>query len=129
MENLESLAKRAKDESPEDQKKRERMEAFVAFIHMCLGIAMLALGVHYEDDDKTGEATSFLKVGGGVQLAANALKILAYLTPCKFDDKIQAVVTPLLDVAYFIIVIWGSVRVFGKIALYFVMLLWLIALT
>ena len=47
-------------------------------------------------------------------LVIPALKILAYVTPCEFDDKIAKFLTPLLDAAYFIVIIWGSFLVFGK---------------
>ena len=34
---------------------------------------------------------------------------------CKEDDKVADVITPILDLAYFIIIIWGSVKVFSKL--------------
>ena len=56
----------------------------------------------------------FFKVGGSVLLVSNALKLVSYLTKCECDDKIADFITPMLDFAYFIVVIWGSVIVFGK---------------
>ena len=56
----------------------------------------------------------FFKVGGSVLLVSNALKLVSYLTKCECDDKIADFITPCLDFAYFIVVIWGSVLVFGK---------------
>ena len=47
-------------------------------------------------------------------LVSSALKILAYVTLCEFDNKIAEFLTPLLDAAYFIVIIWGSFLVFGK---------------
>ena len=69
---------------------------------------------YFQYEDKPQDATMFLMVGGGVLLSANILKIIAYLTPCTKDDKVADIITPILDIAYFIVVIWGSVRVFGK---------------
>ena len=56
----------------------------------------------------------FFKVGGSVLLVSNALKLVSYLTKCECDDKIADFITPMLDFAYFIVVIWGSVLVFSK---------------
>ena len=56
----------------------------------------------------------FFKVGGSVLIVSNALKLLSALTKCECDDKIADFLTPLLDAAYFIVCIYGSVIVFGK---------------
>ena len=48
-------------------------------------------------------------------LTTNFIKLVAYSTPCKEDDKVADVITPILDLAYFIIIIWGSVKVFSKL--------------
>ena len=61
----------------------------------------------------------FFKVAGSVLLVSNALKIVSSLTKCECDDKIADFITPCLDFAYFIVVIWGSVLVFGKYSLDF----------
>jgi hypothetical protein len=53
-------------------------------------------------------------LGGGIVLATTALKLIAYLTPCEWDDKIVAIISPLADFANFCVLIWGSVVVFGK---------------
>ena len=54
------------------------------------------------------------KVGGSILLVSNGLKLLSLLTKCECDDKIADFVSPILDFAYFIACIWGSVIVFGK---------------
>ena len=86
-----------------------------SFVNLGIGIAMLILGIQNASEDKSGEATSFLKVGGAVLVINAALKIISYFTPCEFDDKVSDIISPLLDFAYFIVIIWGSVKVFGKL--------------
>ena len=115
-EQLESLAKRYNEESPEEKKKRRKWTLFPAVINSIAAIAMLAVGIyhHTEERCKTGEATLFLIIGGTFLLVGSGLKVLAYLTPCKCDDKLADVTGPLCDLVYFIVVIWGSVQVFGK---------------
>jgi len=113
MMDMEAMKAKYQEESPEECKKRKRQLLFPAFINFAVGIAMLVVGVVYDEEDKTRAATNFLMVGGGVLLATNLIKLVAYATPCKGDDKVADVITPILDLAYFIIVIWGSVKVFG----------------
>merc|ERR1712223_2237319 len=113
MVDMEAIKAKYSEESPEEQQKRKRQLLFPAFINFAVGIAMLVVGIVYDDEDKNGSATNFLMVGGGVLLATNLIKLVAYATPCKGDDKVADVITPILDLAYFIIVIWGSVKVFG----------------
>lgn len=111
--DIEAQKKKYSDETPEDKQKRNKQQMFPACINLAVGIAMVAVGAHFADDDNDGNATEFLKVGGSVLIVSNALKILSYLTKCECDDKIADFITPLLDFAYFIVVIWGSVKVFG----------------
>merc|ERR1712127_1090574 len=116
MENfdIEAMKKKYSEESPEEKEKRTKMEMFPAVINICVGIAMVVVGA-LNDDKCNGDkdATYFLKVGGSVLLVSNALKLLSFLTKCECDDKIADAITPMLDFAYFIVVIWGSVIVFG----------------
>jgi hypothetical protein len=85
-----------------------------AVINICVGIAMVVVGaLNDEECDGDKNATYFLKVGGSVLLVSNALKLVSYLTKCECDDKIADFITPMLDFAYFIVVIWGSVLVFS----------------
>ena len=67
----------------------------------------------YKDDCNT-EAAKFLLIGGGLVLVSSALNIFAYLTPCKCDDRFAELVTPLVSFVHFVVVIWGSIVVFGK---------------
>ena len=122
---LENLQKKYADETPEEKQQRKRKELFPAFVYLGVSVAMLIIGVKYDtpEDCKGGEATRFLTVGGAVLLVSSALKILAYVTPSEFDDKIAKFLTPLLDAAYFIVIIWGSFLVFGKFWSYLTMLL------
>ena len=116
---LENIRKHYAEESEEDKAKRRKQQIIPAFVHLALGVVMLVFGVKHdnETDCPGGEATSFLVVGGAVMLTSNALKIMAHFTPCECDDKIADIVVPLCDFAYFIVAIWGSVKVFGKISL------------
>jgi len=115
MENfdIEAMKKKYSEESPEEKEKRTKMEMLPAVINICVGIAMVVVGA-LNDDKCNGDkdATYFLKVGGSVLLVSNGLKLVSYLTKCECDDKIADFITPMLDFAYFIVVIWGSVLVF-----------------
>merc|ERR1739838_564749 len=116
MENfdIEAMKKKYSEESPEEKEKRTKMEMLPAVINICVGIAMVVVGALNDDEcDDDKNATYFLKVGGSVLLVSNALKLVSYLTKCECDDKIADFITPMLDFAYFIVVIWGSVIVFG----------------
>lgn len=116
MENLdiEALKNRYSNESPEDKEKRNKANTITAAVHFGIGIAMVVISLYYEDDDNIGVATHYLKVAGSVMITAGALRMIAIRTPWKFDDKIADCGVPLLDVALFIINIWGSVIVFSK---------------
>jgi len=113
MFDIEAQKKKYADESPEDKEKRNKQQIFPACINLAVGIAMVAVGAHFAGDDNDGNATHFLKVGGSVLIVSNALKLLSALTKCECDDKIADFLTPLLDAAYFIVCIYGSVIVFG----------------
>ena len=69
-------------------------------------------------DDCNVDAATFLLLGGGIVLATTALNIVAYLTPCEWDDRLADVLTPLSYFAHFVIMIWGSVVVFGNFRTY-----------
>ena len=113
--NIDNLKKKYGDENEEDKAKREKQLGIGASVNLGMSIAMIILGVWYDSEDKTGDATDFLKVWGAVLCVNSAMKVVSFMTPCKCDDKITAIMSPLLDIAYFIVVIWGSVHVFGKL--------------
>jgi len=113
MIDMEAMKAKYQEESPDEQQKRKRKLLFPAFINFAVGIAMVVVGAVYNNQDMNGSATDFLMIGGSVLLTTNFIKLVAYATPCKEDDKVADVITPILDLAYFIIVIWGSVKVFG----------------
>ena len=71
------------------------------------------LGYQYKDDCNVNAAT-FLLLGGGIVLATSALNIVAYLTPCDWDDRFADVLTPLAYFAHFVVMIWGTITIFGK---------------
>merc|ERR1711974_169746 len=113
MEQFESMKKPYNELSAEDKKKRRFNLLVPAAVTTLVSIAMIAIGKYFESEDKVGAAPSFLIVGGAVQLVGSAAKLLAFLTPCKCDDKLADAIGPLVDFAYFIVIIWGSVKVFG----------------
>ena len=87
---------------------------------------MLIIGVKYDTPELCPGAKPldfWHLVELSCMLVSSALKILAYVTPCEFDDKIAKFLTPLLDAADFIVIIWGSFLVFGKFWSYLTMLL------
>jgi len=111
--DMEAMKAKYAEESPDEQQSRKRKLLFPAFINFAVGIAMVVVGAVYNDQDQIGSATDFLMIGGSVLLTTNFIKLVAYSTPCKEDDKVADVITPILDLAYFIIIIWGSVKVFS----------------
>ena len=62
MMDIEAMKAKYQKESPEDCKKRKRKLLFPAFINFVVGIAMLVVGLVYDDQDKTRVATNFLMV-------------------------------------------------------------------
>ena len=114
---LENLQKKYADETPEEKQQRKRKELFPAFVYLGVSVAMLIIGVKYDTPELCpgSKPLDFWHlVELSCMLVSSALKILAYVTPCEFDDKIAEFLTPLLDAAYFIVIIWGSFLVFGK---------------
>ena len=114
LKGLEAL-KKMNPETEEDKKKRRRGIIFGAVINLIVSLAMIIVGgIHNNDTDCPGrQATEFLIVGGSILLCSSILKLM-YLAPWPVLHKIVDVGSPLLDFIYFIIVIWGSARVFGK---------------
>merc|ERR1711922_4722 len=76
MVDMEAIKAKYSEESPEEQQKRKRQLLFPAFINFAVGIAMLVVGIVYDDQEKNGSATDFLMVGGGVLLATNLIKLV-----------------------------------------------------
>ena len=62
MVDMEAIKAKYSEESPEEQQKRKRQLLFPAFINFAVGIAMLVVGIVYDDQDKNGSATDFLMV-------------------------------------------------------------------
>ena len=123
---LENLQKKYADETPEEKQQRKRKELLPAFVYLGVSVAMLIIGVKYDTPELCpgSKPLDFWHlVELSCMLVSSALKILAYVTLCEFDDKIAEFLTPLLDAAYFIVIIWGSFLVFGKFWSYLTMLL------
>ena len=81
----------------------------------------------YNDEkDCKNQAPLFLLIGGGITVGMTTLKLIAFLTPCEFDDKVANFLSPLANLANFCVLIWGSVVVFGKNLLWWY---WLLAVT
>ena len=62
MVDMEAIKAKYSEESPEEQQKRKRQLLFPAFINFAVGIAMLVVGIVYDEEDKNGSATDFLMV-------------------------------------------------------------------
>ena len=110
------MKKQFGQEEPEARQKRQKQLVGVNFVNLALNIAMVVIGVQYnnEEDCRNGDAPKYLLIGGSIILAMSAMKIIAFLTPWKWDDKIVDILTPLADLTSFVVTIWGSVVVFGK---------------
>ena len=117
MEGLKNLGQKYKEESVEERKKRRCQLAFPAILNLASGIAMVAIGAVFHDECVGNKATLFLMVGGSILLAASSLKLLLFLIPMDCGHKTAEPLSGVLDFAYFIVAIWGSVQVFGKSSL------------
>ena len=116
LEGLKNLGQKYKEESVEERKKRRCQLAFPAVVNLASGIAMVAIGAVFHDECVGNKATLFLIVGGSIMLAASSLKLLVFLPviPMDCSHKAAEPLSGMLDFAYFIVAIWGSVEVFGK---------------
>jgi len=112
---MDGLKQKYGNESPEDRKKRKKSLVVPNIGTLAICIAMLAVGIQYNDEEECkGKATTFLILGGGIVCATTVLKLIAILTPCEYDDKIMDILSPIADFTHFCIIIWGSVVVFGQ---------------
>lgn len=109
-----TMRKKFAEESSADRKKRQKQMLFPNVFNLALCIAMVIVGAQYKDDCRDGNAPLFLMLGGGIVLATTAFKLIAYFTPCETDDKIAVILEPVADLANFVVLIWGSVVIFGK---------------
>ena len=116
LEGLKQLGQKYQEESVEERKKRRCQLAFPAVINLIMGIVMVALGAANHDACVGNKATLFLMVGGSILLSASTLKLLVFLPipMMECSHKTAEPLSGLLDFAYFIVAIWGSVVVFGK---------------
>ena len=64
----------------------------------------------------------YLMVAGGIMTTLNILVLIARLTTCEKDDAIVTYMMPVVALAMFAIIIWGSVVVFGKLNEYLTLL-------
>ena len=116
LEGLKKLGEKYKEESVEERKKRRCQLAFPAVLNLASGIAMLAIGAVFHDECVGNKATLFLIVGGSILISASSLKLILFLPfpNMECSHKAAEPLSGLLDFAYFIVAIWGSVVVFGK---------------
>lgn len=114
LKNLDKLKERFSQEPEEQKKKRKCGLVFNTSINLILGIAMVSVGAVYDPDCTDGNATYFLQVGGSYLIISQVIKLAIYLIPMEMMDKLANSLAPALDFGYFIIIIWGSVIVFGK---------------
>ena len=116
MENILKSLDKLKPQNEEEAIKQKRFIAYGAIPNLITSIVMVTIGgMHNNDEDCPGkEATQFLLVGGSVLAASSVIK-LYYLTNIEMLRKFADIFYPLLDLTYFCLIIWGSVKVFGKI--------------
>ena len=114
---MDALKQKFGEQNPEERDKRKKQLIGINFFQLALCLTMVIIGVQYNDleDCRSGEAPKYLLLGGGIVLATTAMKLIAYLTPWKWDDKIVDILTPIADFAGLVVTIWGSVVVFGNI--------------
>ena len=116
MENIARSLKKLKPQNEEEEIKQKRMIAFGAILPFISSILMVSIGsMNNNDKDCPGkEATQWLMAGGSVLAASSFIKFY-YLTKCEKLHQFTRVLHPLLDLTYFGLAIWGSIKVFGKI--------------
>jgi len=114
MENILKSLDKLKPQNEEEAIKQKRFIAYGAIPNLITSIVMVTIGgMHNNDEDCPGkEATQFLLVGGSVLAASSVIK-LYYLTKIEMLRKFADIFYPLLDLTYFCLIIWGSVKVFG----------------
>ena len=113
MKGLEGLKNLQKYGKPEDKNKRDKSVLFSACIQLPIAIAMVVVGAVYFNNCNYSQAALFLQIYGGLVMGTSSLKIWAYFFKNKMDfvDKI----VPGLELAEFIVTIWGSIVVFSKL--------------
>ena len=109
---MDAFKKQFGEQNPEERQKRKKKLVGLNFTQLALRLAMLIIGVQYNDpeDCRSGDsmhAPQYLLYGGGIVLAMTILKLIAYLTPWKWDDKIVDILTPIADFAGLVVTIWG----------------------
>ena len=139
---MKDLKKKYGEESREDKKNRHKKLFLPSLLSLTVCIAMvivgkfqlysnpsklyapiyfhsvkknpdLFLGYQYKDDCDVN-AAMFLLLGGGIVLATSTMNVVAYLTPCDWDDRLADILTPLAYFAHFVVMIWGTITIFGK---------------
>ena len=113
---MDALKQKFGEQNPEERDRRKKQLIGINFFQLALCLTMVIIGVQYNDleDCRSGDAPKYLLLGGGIVLATTAMKLIAYLTPWKWDDKIVDILTPIADFAGLVVTIWGSVVVFGN---------------
>ena len=78
-------------------------------------MVVIVLGYQYNEEEycRFG-APQFLLLGGGICVATTLINIIAYLTPCEWDDKIADILSTLAPFVSMVVTIWGSVVIFSK---------------
>ena len=108
------MRKRFGEQSAEDRKRRQKQMLLPNVSNLALCIAMVIVGAQYKDDCRESNAPLFLMLGGGIVLATTVFKLIAYFTPCETDDKLVIILEPVADLANFVVLLWGSIVIFGK---------------
>ena len=83
--------------------------------HKMCNMVIIVPGYQYNEEEycRFG-APQFLLLGGGICVATTLINIVAYLTPCEWDDKIADILSTLAPFVSMVVTIWGSVVIFSK---------------
>jgi len=85
-----------------------------AIINLTEAIVNLSIGEAYKDDCNISDVNWYLGAAGGVSMFIGLVKLVGMFTPCISNDKVTIPLACFFDLSYYILIIWGSIRVFSE---------------
>jgi len=85
-----------------------------AIINVVEAIVNLSIGEAYEDNCNISVVLWYLGVAGGVSMFIGLVKLVGIFSPCIPNDKVTIPLACFFDLSYYLLIIWGSIRVFSK---------------
>ena len=85
-------------------KKKKKNRISDEFIFQSFTAQKLTAGLifqYYDEKNCRNDAPLYLLIGGGITVGMTLLKLVAWFTPCEFDDKLASFLTPLANLANF----------------------------